>query len=61
MKALHPSQETPSKCMVMSSLINLYETQNSCERLRELQVNTIRESKVHIEPHRALNYLELVI
>jgi hypothetical protein len=32
LKALHPSQETPSKCMIMPSLINLYETQNSCAR-----------------------------
>jgi len=30
--ALHPSQETPSKCTVKPSLINLYETQNSYER-----------------------------
>jgi len=33
LKALHPSQETSLKCMVVSILINLYETQNSREGL----------------------------
>jgi len=31
--ALHPSQGISSRCVIMSNLINLYETRNSCERL----------------------------
>jgi hypothetical protein len=33
LKALHPSQEAPSKyTIIILNLINLYENQNSCER-----------------------------
>jgi len=32
LKALHPSQGIPSRCLLVSNLINLYETRNSCER-----------------------------
>jgi hypothetical protein len=30
--ALHPSQGTSSRCLIVSNLTNLYETRNSCER-----------------------------
>jgi len=31
-RALHPSWSSPSKRITMSSLVNLYETRNSCDR-----------------------------
>jgi hypothetical protein len=38
LEALHPSQGTSSRCLVVSNLTNLYETGNSCERLCSLCV-----------------------
>ena len=32
LEALHPSQGTSSRCLIVSNLTNLYETGNSCER-----------------------------
>ena len=43
LEALHPSQETSLKCMIMSSLINLYETQNSCKRARRFIARAERD------------------